>query len=133
MGHSRPLFLYFRLFNTVIVKYKIAHDWFWTSDLRCRKGLLCQLCHNHCPKVLYILKTNISSCASNTYAKLDTNWSAEQSDDRPDKHASRAGLASGQDGLCRDSSQPWLPPDVWTRPRTEKIVEENKTQHGTIL
>ena len=44
MGHSRPLFLYFCLFNTVDSKL-------WSIKFRLwfRKRLLYQLSHNHCP------------------------------------------------------------------------------------
>ena len=55
MGHSRPLFLIFRLFNTVdskqMVKINFAHDGIRTAYLWCRKQPLCQLSHNHCPTV----------------------------------------------------------------------------------
>ena len=48
-GHSRPLFLYFRLynifFNTAVSK-KIA-DWIQTANLWCRKRPFYQLSHNH--------------------------------------------------------------------------------------
>ena len=53
MDHSRPLFLYFRLFNTVgseQFNINFANDGIRTSDPWCRKRLLCQLSHNHCPK-----------------------------------------------------------------------------------
>ena len=53
MGHSRPLFLYFHLFNTVyliqLIVNKIGDGWIETTDLRCWKQLLCQLSHNHYP------------------------------------------------------------------------------------
>ena len=53
MGHSRPLFLYFRRFYKLptgnIGSIKVADDWIRTVDLWCRKRLLCQLNHNHCP------------------------------------------------------------------------------------
>ena len=49
MGHSRPLFLYFQLFNTVDLSiYIFADDWIQTSDLWWLKQPLCQLCHNDC-------------------------------------------------------------------------------------
>ena len=52
MGLSRPLFLYFRLFNTqltVNVQYKsLPNDWIQTVDLGRRKQPLYQLSHNHC-------------------------------------------------------------------------------------
>ena len=54
LGHSRPLFLYFRLFNTVdsemfnIIFF--ADDWFRTADLWIWKQLLYQLSHNHYPE-----------------------------------------------------------------------------------
>ena len=52
MGHFRPLFLYFRLFNTADCKcsiYFFADDWIWTADLWNWKQPLYQLSHNHCP------------------------------------------------------------------------------------
>ena len=52
MGHSRPLFLYFHLFNTVyliqLIVNKIGDGWIETTDLWGGKQLLCQLSHNHC-------------------------------------------------------------------------------------
>ena len=54
MGHSRPLFLYFRLFNTQLTVNKcsinFADDWIQTADLWYWKRPLYQLSHNHCPK-----------------------------------------------------------------------------------
>ena len=65
MGHSRPLFLYFRLFNTVdskpLFNIKVANDWIWTVDLRYWKQLLCQLSHNNCPRFNYICNSIIKS------------------------------------------------------------------------
>ena len=52
MGNSRPLFLYFHLFQTVVSKCSLiffADDWNRTADLWNRKQLLYQLSHNHCP------------------------------------------------------------------------------------
>ena len=53
MGHSRPLFLYFRLFNTQLTVNKcsinFADDWIQTADLWYWKQPLYQLRHNHCP------------------------------------------------------------------------------------
>ena len=41
MGHSRPLFLYFRLFNTidskVMFNINFTNDWIRTLDLWCWK------------------------------------------------------------------------------------------------
>ena len=57
MGQIRPLFLYFRLFNTVYSKYSIlflADDWIWTVNLWRRKWPLYQLSNNHCPLFLFI-------------------------------------------------------------------------------
>ena len=54
MGHSRPLFLYFCLLNTVDCKCSLkflADDWIWTMDLWNWKWPLYQLCRNHCPHV----------------------------------------------------------------------------------
>ena len=51
MGHSRPLFLYFRLFYKQITVYKcsikVADYWIRTRVLWYWKQLLNQLCHNH--------------------------------------------------------------------------------------
>ena len=51
MGHSRPLFLYIRLFykqlTVNICSIKDADDWIRTRVLWYRKRY--QLCHNHCP------------------------------------------------------------------------------------
>ena len=56
MGHSQPLFLYFRLFNTQLRVNKcsmysnfFADDWIRTVDLWYWKRPLYQLSHNHCP------------------------------------------------------------------------------------
>ena len=53
MGHSRPLFLYFRLFYKQLTvnkcSIKVADDWIRTRVLWYRKRPLCQLRHNHCP------------------------------------------------------------------------------------
>ena len=53
MGHSRPLFLYFRLFYKQLTvnkcSIKVADDWIRTRVLWYRKQPLCQLRHNHCP------------------------------------------------------------------------------------
>ena len=53
MGHSRPLFLYFRLFCKQLpvdnCSIKVASDWFRTRVFWIRKQPRCQLCHNHCP------------------------------------------------------------------------------------
>ena len=53
MGHSRPLFLYFRLVNTVDSKQmfnlNLADDLIRTAVHRYWKRLLYQLSHNHCP------------------------------------------------------------------------------------
>ena len=61
MGHPRPLFLYFRLFNTQLTVNKcsinFADDWIQTADLWYRKRPLYQLSHNHCPyKYLFVRK-----------------------------------------------------------------------------
>ena len=48
--HSRPLFLYFHLFNTVqiqLIVHKIANDWIRTSDLWRQKWPLYQPRHNY--------------------------------------------------------------------------------------
>ena len=53
MGHSRPLFLYFRLFCKQLpvdnCSIKVASDWIRTRVFWYRKQPRCQLCHNHCP------------------------------------------------------------------------------------
>ena len=52
MGHSWPLFLYFRLFNPVdsdLMSQIFANDWIRTADLCCKNQPLNQLSHNHCP------------------------------------------------------------------------------------
>ena len=53
MGHSRPLFFYFRLFYKQLTvnkcSIKVADDWIRTQVLWCRKRPLCQLRHNHFP------------------------------------------------------------------------------------
>ena len=54
MGHSRTLFLYFRLFDCTIGRYDFAEVWIWTADLWCWKQPLYLLSHNHCPNVLSI-------------------------------------------------------------------------------
>ena len=52
IGHSRPLFLYFRLFYKQLTvnkcSIKVADDWIRTRVLWYRKRPLCQLRHNHC-------------------------------------------------------------------------------------
>ena len=52
MGHSRPHFLYFRLFNTVdskiMLNINFADDWIQTATHWYWKQLLYQLSHNHC-------------------------------------------------------------------------------------
>ena len=53
MGHSRPLFHYFRLLNKVDstdVIESFADDWIQTAYLWCQKRSLYQLSHNRCPK-----------------------------------------------------------------------------------
>ena len=53
---TRPLFLYFRLFNTQLTVNKcsinFADDWIQTADLWYRKRLLYQLSHNSCPWIV---------------------------------------------------------------------------------
>ena len=55
MGHSGSLFLYFGLFNkqlsVIKCSIKDANDWIRTQVLWYRKRPLCQLRHNHCPKM----------------------------------------------------------------------------------
>ena len=65
VGHSRPLFIYFCLFNTVdskqvnIFNINFADDWIWTADLWYWKQPLYQLSHNHFPN-RHIVATLIS-------------------------------------------------------------------------
>ena len=58
MGHSLPLFLCFRLFNSVNIKQlfnkSFANDWIRTTDLWCWRRLLYQLSHNHCPSTVIL-------------------------------------------------------------------------------
>ena len=52
VGHSRPLFIYFRLFSTVnkqMFNINFANDWSRTIDLWYWKWPLYQLSHNHFP------------------------------------------------------------------------------------
>ena len=53
VGHSQPLFIYFRLFNTVDRKQMLyinfVNDWIRTLDLWYHKRPLYQLSHYHCP------------------------------------------------------------------------------------
>ena len=53
LGHSRPLFLYFRLFYKQLTvnkcSIKVADDWIQTRVLWNWKRPLCQLSHNYCP------------------------------------------------------------------------------------
>ena len=57
MGHSRPLFLYFRLFYKQLTvnkcSIKVADDWNRTRVLWYRKWPLCQLRHNHFPMIFF--------------------------------------------------------------------------------
>ena len=57
MGHSRYLFLYFRLFYTQLkvnkCSIKVADDWIWTWVLWYWRRPLCQLRHNHCPPIFF--------------------------------------------------------------------------------
>ena len=59
MGHSGPLFLYFRLFYKQLTvnkcSIKVADDWIRTRVLWYRKRPLCQLCHNHCPLIWFLI------------------------------------------------------------------------------
>ena len=56
MGHYRPLFLYFCLFNIVVSKQmfhiNFADDWIRTADRWYWKRRLHQLSHNLCPKTI---------------------------------------------------------------------------------
>ena len=57
MGRSRPLLLYFRLFNSVDSKcsiWNVADEWIWTLDFWNWKRPLYQLSHNQC-QILCIL------------------------------------------------------------------------------
>ena len=59
MGHSRPLFLYFRLsYKQLTVNkcsIKVANDWIRTRVLWYWKRPLCQLRHNHCPNLSLVI------------------------------------------------------------------------------
>ena len=69
MGHSRPLFLYFRLFYKQLTvnkgSIKVADDWIRTRVLWYWKRPLCQLRHNHCPKSLFLACAAASAVAHN--------------------------------------------------------------------
>ena len=70
MGHSRPLFLYFRLFYKQLTvnkcSIKVADDWIRTRILWYWKRPLCQLRHNHCPRDFLECKNLIQETESNT-------------------------------------------------------------------
>ena len=57
MGHSRPLFFIFRLFYKQLTvtkcSIKVADDWIRTQVLSYHKRPLCQLRHNHFPRVKF--------------------------------------------------------------------------------
>ena len=57
MRHSRPLFRYFRIFDSVDSKQmfniKFARELIRTVDLWCQKQPLYQLGHNHCPPNIF--------------------------------------------------------------------------------
>ena len=59
VGYSRPLFIYFSLFNAVYSKkifdINFADDWSRTLDLWYRKRPLYQLSHNHFPQLPFLL------------------------------------------------------------------------------
>ena len=64
LSHSRPLFLYFRLFNTVLIQLianKIAANWIRIADLWCPKRLLYQLSHNHCPNTSFSVSVYLTT------------------------------------------------------------------------
>ena len=60
MGHSWPLFIYFRLFNTVdseqMFNINIADNWIWTTDFWYRKRPLYQRSQNDCSWISCTLK-----------------------------------------------------------------------------
>ena len=60
MGHSRPFFLYFRIFNTQLTVNKcslnFADDWIRTADLWYRKRPLYQLSHHHCQSIHFVMR-----------------------------------------------------------------------------
>ena len=58
MGHSRPLFLYFRLFNTDL-KQLIENKICQCLDLLCRKQLLYQLSHDHCHQKCHFCRVHL--------------------------------------------------------------------------
>ena len=58
IGHSRPLFLYFRPFYKQLMRICsiiAANDWIWTRVLWYWKRPRCEVCHNHCPTLLFFL------------------------------------------------------------------------------
>ena len=63
MGHSRPLFLFFRLFKTIDSKQmfnkSFANDCIQTADLRCCRRPLYQLRPNHCPIAINLGSANL--------------------------------------------------------------------------
>ena len=63
MGHSRPIFLYFRFFNTFhskqIYNLNFSNDWIRMGDIWYKRWPLCQLRHNQCPKLLLVLLIRI--------------------------------------------------------------------------
>ena len=69
MRHSRPLHLYFRLFNTVdSTKQKLADGWTRTADLWRWKRPLYQLSYNHCPTSAYLyIRFEIASSAKKLF------------------------------------------------------------------
>ena len=74
MGHSRPLFLYFRFFNTVDCKQmfniNFADDWIQTAHLGYCKQPLYQVSHNHVSSCLFIFVSSSILC----YFQCCTVW-----------------------------------------------------------
>ena len=74
MGHSRPIFLYFRLFYswqyTNVLYKSFDDDWIRTADFWCWKRLLYQLSHNHCPTYFIGFDINTTTYRLDRYSLL---------------------------------------------------------------
>ena len=78
-GHSRSLFSYFHLFNTVdSQKMFILNDSMQTANLWCQRQPLWQLSHNQSSLFFFIFVFSIQLTANNCSLKnrqwLDLNW-----------------------------------------------------------
>ena len=91
VGHSRPLFIYFCLFNTVdnkqIFNINFANDLIQTSDLWYWKRPLYQLSHNHClesllyARKLFIRWTTDALQLQTSEKKFPLLWRVVEEDD----------------------------------------------------